>query len=113
MRKEDLRNWTRDMLVNRIIELEDNMECQKNDAELFYQNARREINELKAENKALKQHIEDLDLKSKIDNPKLDKEIIRLQDQHQQDCIRISDLTTTIHVLSELYSTLRKTVGMD
>ena len=79
MRKEDLKNWTRDMLVNRIIELEDNMECRKNDAELFYQNVRREINELKAENKALKQHIEDLDLKSKIDNPKLDKEIIRLQ----------------------------------
>lgn len=36
-----------------------------------------------------------------------------LQDQHQQDCIRINDLTTTIHVLSGLYSTLRKTVGMD
>lgn len=34
-----------------------------------------------------------------------------LQDQHQQDCIRINDLTTTIHVLSGLYSTLRKTVG--
>lgn len=36
-----------------------------------------------------------------------------LQDQHQQDCIRINDLTTTIHVLSGLYSNLRKTVGMD
>lgn len=36
-----------------------------------------------------------------------------LQDQHQQDCIRINNLTTTIHVLSGLYSNLRKTVGMD
>lgn len=36
-----------------------------------------------------------------------------LQDQHQQDCIKINDLTTTIHVLSGLYSNLRKNVGMD
>ena len=39
--------------------------------------------------------------------------IAKLQDQHQQDCIRINDLTTTVHVLAGLYSTLRKTVGMD
>ena len=37
----------------------------------------------------------------------------KLQDQHQQDCIRINDLTTTVHVLAGLYSTLRKNVGMD
>ena len=43
----------------------------------------------------------------------LEKLCKELQDQHQQDCIRINDLTTTIHVLSGLYSTLRKTVGMD
>ena len=39
--------------------------------------------------------------------------IAKLQDQHQQDCIRINDLTTTVHVLAGLYSTLRKTMGMD
>lgn len=39
--------------------------------------------------------------------------IAELQDQHQQDCIRINDLTTTIHVLAGLYSSLRKNVGMD
>ena len=37
----------------------------------------------------------------------------KLQGQHQQDCIRINDLTTTVHVLAGLYSTLRKNVGMD
>lgn len=42
-----------------------------------------------------------------------DKLISELQDQHQQDCIRINDLATTVHVLAGLYSTLRKTVGMD
>ena len=39
--------------------------------------------------------------------------IAKLQDQHQQDCIRINDLTTTVHVLAGLYSMLRKNVGMD
>ena len=39
--------------------------------------------------------------------------IADFQDQHQQDCIRINDLTTTVHVLAGLYSTLRKNVGMD
>lgn len=36
-----------------------------------------------------------------------------LQNQHQQDCIRINDLTATVHVLAGLYSTSRKNVGMD
>lgn len=39
--------------------------------------------------------------------------IAKLQDQHQQDCIRINDLTTTVHVLAGLYSALRKNMGMD
>lgn len=39
--------------------------------------------------------------------------IAKLQDQHQQDCIRINDLTTTVHVLAGLHSALRKNVGMD
>ena len=41
------------------------------------------------------------------------RRIQELQDQHQQDCIRINDLTTTVHVLAGLCSALRKSVGMD
>lgn len=37
--------------------------------------------------------------------------IADLQDQHQQDCIRINDLTTTVHVLAGLYSESRKNTG--
>ena len=73
---------------------------------------------LKAENKALKQRIKDLEdvcdgscFSEKEDER--DNLIAELQDQHQQDCIRINDLTTTVHVLAGLYSTLRKNVGMD
>lgn len=50
-------------------------------------------------------------LKSEIS--KLTAKCRNLEDQHQQDCIRINDLTTTVHVLSGLYSQLRKNVGMD
>lgn len=72
--------------------------------------------ELEAENKALRQQIQGMEdvcdgscfSDEEDDRNKL---IAELQDQHQQDCIRINDLTTTINVLSGLYSTLRKTVG--
>lgn len=44
---------------------------------------------------------------------RLKQKIATLEDQHQQDCVRINDLTTTIHVLSGLYTQLRKHCGMD
>lgn len=37
----------------------------------------------------------------------------KLQDQHQQDCIKINQLHATIDTLVDKYSRLRKTVGMD
>lgn len=37
----------------------------------------------------------------------------KLQDQHQQDCIKINQLHVTIDTLVDKYSSLRKTVGMD
>lgn len=82
--------------------------------------------ELKAENKALKQHIKDMEgvcdgscfsdyeeLPYGDEPEQKDALIAKLQDQHKQDCIRINDLTTTVHVMAGLYSALRKNVGMD
>lgn len=37
----------------------------------------------------------------------------KLQDQHQQDCIKINQLHVTIDTLVDKYSMLRKTLGMD
>lgn len=70
---------------------------------------------LRDENKALKRRVEnfEVELKSKIDNPKLHNEIIRLQDQHQQGCIKINQLHVTIDTLVDKYSRLRKTLRMD
>lgn len=41
----------------------------------------------------------------------LESLVRELQEQHQQDCIRINDLTTTISVLSSMYTNLRKNAG--
>ena len=77
-----------------------------------------ENKELKDENTALKQRIKDLEdvcdgsCFSDGEDEK-DKLSAELQEQHQQDCIRINDLTTTVRVLAGLYSTLRKNMGMD
>ena len=73
---------------------------------------------LKDENKALKQRIKDLEdicngsCFSDEEDEK-DKLIAELQDQHQQDCIKINQLHVTIDTLVDKYSSLRKTVGMD
>ena len=74
------------------------------------------------ENKSLKQRIKDLEdvcdgscFSEPVSDAGIDRDalIAELQDQHQQDCIRINDLTTAVHVLAGLYSELRKNVGMD
>lgn len=69
-----------------------------------------EICEMMRANEKISQDSEKTVCEGGIDRDAL---IEDLQDQHQQDCIRINDLTTTVHVLAGLYSTLRKNVGMD
>lgn len=92
-----VREMTKQELIEQIRILINENAVLKSNLEYYYES----VGIKKVEN-AEKHRIEELE--------KLCKE---LQDQHQQDCIRINDLTTTIHVLSGLYSTLRKTVGMD
>ena len=82
------------------------------------ENLSSENKSLKDENKALKQRIKDSEdicdgscfSKSEDDRDKL---IAELQDQHQQDCIKINQLHVTIDTLVEKYSRLRKTMGTD
>lgn len=72
---------------------------------------------LKDENKALKQRIKDsedvCDGSCFYDEEdERDKLIAELQDQHQQDCIKINQLHVTIDTLVDKYSRIRKTTGM-
>nr|DAI05589.1 MAG TPA: CASP8-associated protein 2 [Herelleviridae sp.] len=104
--------------------MEENARLEKENADIqsnhmkLYNNTKDEIRELKAEIERLRAKCgevpcEQFDCLCEKEEIDIEALICELQDQHQQDCIRINDLTTTIHVLSGLYSTLRKTVGMD
>ena len=62
------------------------------------------------------EEIEDLRHKcdvATLENIELKTRCKNLEDQHQQDCIRINDLTVTINTLTRMYAQLRKTAGID
>ena len=69
--------------------------------------------EIQAHMRASKKIWEDMENTVSENAINKDALIADFQDQHQQDCIRINDLTTTVHVLAGLYSALRKNMGMD
>lgn len=114
MRKEDLKNWTRNMLKDRILYQEALIEQRNKDIEIISKRAK----EVTDENTVLKQHIKDMEdvcdgscFSDETDER--NKLIAELQDQHQQDCIKINQLHVTIDTLVDKYSRLRKSVGMD
>ena len=126
MKKEDLKKWTRDMLIDGMIRLDrENTDLQNSHLNL-YNITKDEIINLKMENKALKQKLKSItdvcdgrcfadyeDLPFGDDEDEKDELIAKLQDQHQQDCIKINQLHVTIDTLVDKYSRLRKSAGMD
>lgn len=123
MREEaDVGFWT--PLLEKCKRLEKENEDLQNSHMQLYNDTKDEIRKLKEENAELKAGIqkimenqrEDCSRKDDLpfpDEPDTDDLLCELKDQHQQDCIRINDLTTTVNVLSRLYVNLRKNVGMD
>ena len=114
MRKEDLKNWTRNMLKDRILYQEALIEQRNKDIEIISKRAKEVIDE----NTVLKQHIKDMEDACdgscfSDEKDERDKLIAELQDQHQQDCIKINQLHATIDTLVDKYSRLRNTVGVD
>ena len=128
MRREDLKNWTRDMLKDRIIELGGIIEQWKRDNDKMLQimnKTQKENDGLKAENTAIRQHIKDLedvcdgicfsdyeDLPFGGDEDEKDALIAKLQDQHQQDCIRYNDMRTAYLVTLDELAKLRDQFGV-
>lgn len=114
MRREDLKNWTRDMLKDKILYQEALIEQRNKDIEIISKRAK----ELNDENTVLKQHIKDMEDVCNgscfsDEKDERDKLIDELQDQHQQDCIKINQLHVTIDTLVDKYSRLRKSAGID
>lgn len=138
MRKEDLKNWTRDMLKDRIIELGGIIEQWKRDNEKMLQiteRTKKENDELKAENTDLKQLIKDIEdignnyepqfapnddisafnyecVKQWTTEMGCKRKIQELQDQHQQDCIRYNDMRTAYLVTLDELARLREQFGI-
>lgn len=92
----------------------------------LYNDTKDEIRILKESNQALRYRLQNMidicdgscfdnyeDLPLENDEDKKDKLITKLQDQHQQDCIKINQLHVTIDTLVDKYSRFRKTVRMD
>ena len=129
MRKEDLKNWTRDMMKDKVLKQEELIEqwqCDIGELSVKLAALNKENSSLKCENQALKQHIKDMedacdgscfsdyeDLPFGDDEYEKDELIAELQDRHQQDCIKINQLHVTIDTLVDKYARIRKTVGMD
>ena len=108
----DLEKWSIDQLKNEVVRL--STVCEKKQHEILDKNDK--INELQAKldkmcgyNDELKRRVSE-----KADTPFYDEpeEITKCHRQHQDDCITINQLHTTLDVLIDKYSNLRKTHGL-
>ena len=100
--REDIKKLSRKQLESLLVKWM--MECSK---------LRTEKSANKEEIRSLKSQIENLTDVCYGNKDATTKAILKSQDQHQQDCIKINQLNTTIDTLVDKYSRLRKTVGMD
>ena len=121
MLREALKKLTQEQLVSEIVRLYSAMEIlerqiiQMSDSIESHKNR---IEELKAENTALKQRIKDLEdicdgscFANETDDR--DEKIAKMQDRIDSDCVRINRLKVTINTLVDMYGLLRNQVGMD
>lgn len=114
MRKEDLKNWTREMLKDKTLYQEALIEQRNKDIEIISKRAK----ELNDENTVLKQRIKDMEdvcdgscFSDETDDR--DEKIAKMQDRIDSDCVRINRLKITIETLVDMYGLLRNQVGMD
>lgn len=121
MRKEDLKNWTRDMMKDKVLKQEELIEqwqCDIGELSVKLAALNKENSSLKCENQALKQRIKDLEdicdgscFANETDDR--DEKIAKMQDRIDSDCVRINRLKVTINTLVDMYGLLRNQVGMD
>ena len=112
MKFEDMKDWRIDQLKKEVVRLSE--ECEKKQHEILDKNNK--INELQAEldkmcdyNNELKRQVCE-----KADVPFYDEsvEIAKYHRQHQDDCVTINQLHTTLDVLIDRYANLRKIHGL-
>lgn len=112
MRIEDLKSWTVDQLKEELVRL--SAVCEKKQHEILHKNEK--INELQAELDKMYDYSNELKKQvcEKADAPFYDEsaEIAKYHRQHQDDCVTINQLHTTLDVLIDRYANLRKIHGL-
>ncbi len=108
----DLEKWSIDQLKIEVVRL--STMCEKKQHEILDKNEK--INELQAELDKMCDYNNDLkrQVNEKADAPFYDEsaEIAKYRRQHQDDCITINQLHTTLDVLVDRYANLRKIHGL-
>nr|DAG27261.1 MAG TPA: FAM76 protein [Caudoviricetes sp.] len=108
----DLEKWSVDQLKIEVVRLSE--ACEKKQHEILDKNEK--INELQAELDKMCDYNDDLkrQVNEKPDVPFYDEsvEIAKYRRQHQDDCITINQLHTTLDVLVDRYANLRKIHGL-
>lgn len=108
----DLEKWSVDQLKIEVIRLSE--ACEKKQHEILDKNEK--INELQAELDKMCDYNNDLkkQVGEKPDVPFYDKseEIAKYRRQHQDDCVTINQLHTTLDILVDRYANLRKIHGV-
>ena len=112
MRIEVLKNWTVDQLKEEIVRLADEREPKQHeilDKENKINELQAELDKMCAYNNELKRQVDE-----NADTPFYDEsvEIAKYHRQHQDDCITINQLHTTLDVLVDRYANLRKIHGL-
>ena len=106
MRYEDMANWTVDLLKNEVVRLSEQCE-KKQHIILDYKQLSEELNQKLLENDNWKIPIDEIE---NVDTGHLSVEWY--EQRHQDDCIRINELTVTVDTLVDRYANLRKNKGM-
>ena len=108
----DLEKWSVDQLKIEVVRL--STVCEKKQHEILDKNEK--INELQAELDKMCDYNDDLkkQVDEKVDVPFYDEsaEIAKYRRQHQDDCVTINQLHTTLDVLVDQYANLRKIHGL-
>ena len=108
----DLEKWSVDQLKIEVVRLSE--ACEKKQHEILDKNEK--INELQAELDKMCDYNDDLkrQISEKADVPFYDEsaEIAKYRRQHQDDCISVNQLHTTLDVLIDRYANLRKIHGL-
>lgn len=106
MKYEDMANWTVDLLKNEVVRLSE--ECEKKQHIILdYKQLSEELNQKLLENDNWKTQIDEIE-NANTGHPSVEW----YEQRHQDDCIRINELTVTVDILIDRYANLRKNKGM-